>query len=42
MTGRSKERIVHSKRARAGSLALVDRPEVARTCALRAFGLQMP
>ena len=32
-----------SKRARAGSLALVDQPPVvARTCIFRAFGLQMP
>ena len=27
--------------ARAGSLALVDQPQVAQTCILRAFGLQM-
>ena len=39
--GRTKERITQSKRARAGSLALVDYPQVARTCALRAFGLQI-
>ena len=37
LTGRTKERMW----ARAGSLALVDRPQVARTCILRAFGLQM-
>ena len=37
VTGRTKERIAQSKRARAGSLALVDSPQVARTCALRAF-----
>ena len=43
VTGRTKERIAQSKRARAGSLALVDQPQVARTCILRgAFGLQMP
>ena len=41
VTGRTKERIAQSKRVRAGSLALVDLPQVARTCALRAFGLQM-
>ena len=41
VTGRTKERIVQSKRARAGSLALVDQPQVARTFALRAFGLQV-
>ena len=41
VTGRTKERIVQSKRARAGSLALVDYPQVARTCILRAFGVQM-
>ena len=42
MTGRTKQKIAQSKRARAGSLALVDKPRVARTCILRAFGLQMP
>ena len=43
VTGRTKERVAQSKRARAGSLALVDQPQVARTCccALRAFGLQI-
>ena len=41
VTGRTNERIAQSKRARAGSLALVDSPQVARTCALRAFGLQI-
>ena len=41
VTGRTKERIPQSKRARAGSLAFVDEPLVARICALRAFGLQM-
>ena len=40
-TGRTKERIAQSKRTRAGSLALVDWPQVERTCTLRAFGLQM-
>ena len=34
--------IAQSKRDRAGSLALVNQPQVARTCILRAFGLQMP
>ena len=42
VTGRTKERIAQSKRARAGSLALVDQLQVARICILRAFGLQMP
>ena len=41
VTGRTKERTAQSKRARAGSLALVDQPQVARTCAFRAFSLQM-
>ena len=41
VTGRTKERIAQSKRARAGSLALVNSSQVARTCALRAVGLQM-
>ena len=36
MTGRIKESIAHSKRACAGSLAIVDEPQVARTCILRA------
>ena len=36
VTGRAKERIAQSKRARAGSLAIVDQPQVARTCILRA------
>ena len=36
VTGRTKERIVQSKRARAGSLVIVDWPQVARTCILRA------
>ena len=36
VTGRTKERIAQTKRARAGSLAVVDSPQVARTCILRA------
>ena len=40
VTGKTKERIAQSKRACAGSLALVDLPQVARTYALRVFGLQ--
>ena len=36
VTGRTKERVAQSKRVRAGSLALVDQPQVARTCILRA------
>ena len=42
VTGRTKKKIAQSKRARAGSLALVDQPQVARTCILQAFRLQMP
>ena len=42
VTGRTKKRIAQSKRTRARSLALVDQPQVTRTCILRAFGLQMP
>ena len=42
VTGRTtKESITQSKWARAGSLAIVDQPLVARACILRAFGLQM-
>ena len=41
VTGRTKGKLVQSKRARAGSLAIVDWPQVARTCILRAFGLQI-
>ena len=36
VTGRTKQRIAQSKRARAGSPAIVDLPYVARTCILRA------
>ena len=35
VTGRTKKRIAQSKRARAGSLALIDKPQVARTCILQ-------
>ena len=42
VTGRTKEKIAQSKRARADSLALIDKPQLARTCILRGFGLQMP
>ena len=42
VTGRTKGRIAQSKRARAGSLALIDKPQLARTCILRGVGLQMP
>ena len=35
VTGRTKERIAQSKRARDGSLAIVDEPHVARTCILQ-------
>ena len=41
VTGRTKERIAQSKRPRAGSLTLTDWSQVARTCILRAFGLQV-
>ena len=37
VTRRTKERIAQSKRARAGSLAITDKPQVAQTCILRAF-----
>ena len=36
VTGRAKETIAQRKRARAGSLAIVDWPQVAQTCILRA------
>ena len=39
VTGRAKERIAQSKRACAGSLAIVDSSQVARTCILRAFSV---
>ena len=39
VTGRTKERTAQNKQARAGSLAIVDKPQVARTCILPAFGL---
>ena len=41
VTGRTKKRISHSKRARVGSLALVDLPQVAGTCISRALDLQI-
>ena len=41
VTGRTKKRIAQSKRPRDGSLALVDSPQVARTCILRESDLQM-
>ena len=37
VTGTTGDRIAHSKRVRAGSLALVDKPQVARTFILRLF-----
>ena len=37
VTGRTKEIIAQSKRARAGSLAIVDYPQVVRICILRAL-----
>ena len=42
VTGKTKKRIAQSKRARAGSPALVDYSQVVRTCILPAFRLQMP
>ena len=39
VTGKNKERTAQSKRARVGSLAIVDLPYVAQTCILRAFFL---
>ena len=36
VTGRTKERIAQSKRARTGSLAIVNKPQVARICILQA------
>ena len=41
-TGKIKKRIAQSKQACAGSLALIDQPQVGRTCILRGFGLQTP
>ena len=37
VTGMTKKRIDQSKRARTGSLAIVDQPQVVRTCIIRAF-----
>ena len=39
VTGRAKERITQRKRARAGSLTLVDWPQAVRTCILWVFFL---
>ena len=41
VTRRIKARIAQSKRARAGSLAIIDPPHMAETCVLRVFGLQI-
>ena len=41
VTGRIKERIAQSKRARTGSIAIVDKPQVARTCILWADGCRV-
>ena len=41
VTQRSKDMIAQNKRVRAGSLAIVDKPHMARTCILRAFGSRM-
>ena len=40
VTGRDKDRIAESKCVRADLLAIVDTPQVAQTCILRALGLQ--
>ena len=42
VTGRTKERIAQSKRARDGSLAIVDKPQVARIYTIRAFLVCLP
>ena len=39
VTGRTKERTAQSKRARVGLLAIVDQPQVAQPCILRAVFL---
>ena len=41
VTGRTKNRIAQSKRICAGSLAIVDEQQMARTFILPEFGLQM-
>ena len=41
VTGRTKNRIAQSKPVRAGTLAIVDYLQVAKTCTLWVFGLQM-
>ena len=41
VTGMTKQKIAQSKQACAGSLALVDKSQLARTCILRALGLQI-
>ena len=41
VTGKTKEKIAQSKRARAGALAIADKTQVALTCILRAFGFQI-
>ena len=41
VTGRTKERIVQSKRVRAGSFSIIDKRQVVQTCMLQALGLQM-
>ena len=42
VTGRAKKRIAQTKQARAGSLAIVDQPQVARTGIIRAFLFCLP
>ena len=41
VTGSTKERIAQNKRGCAGLLVVVDSPQMARTCILQAFALQM-
>ena len=41
VTERTKDRLAQSKPVRTISLAIVGYPQVARTCTLRAFGLQL-
>ena len=41
VTERTKDRLAQSKPVRAVSLAIIDYLQVARTCNLRAFGLQL-
>ena len=42
MMGRSKDRIAQNKRARASSLAILDKPQMVGTCIFRAIFLPIP